>query len=127
MPLARHTTWVLMFLALALSIAGCDGGGGGSNNTPPPSGQEPPPTQPVNPTTVGLDARPSNTTCVAPERASGSGTIATERAFPNLRFTDANGRTRNPLLMIQAPRDPSRWFVVERFGTVKVFDNNAAV
>lgn len=29
--------------------------------------------------------------------------------------------------MIQAPRDRSRWFVVERFGAVRVFDNNAAV
>ena len=29
--------------------------------------------------------------------------------------------------MIQAPRDTSRWFVVERFGTVKVFANNPAV
>lgn len=29
--------------------------------------------------------------------------------------------------MIQAPRDSSRWFVVERFGTVRVFENNPAV
>jgi len=29
--------------------------------------------------------------------------------------------------MIQAPRDSSRWFVVERFGAVRVFENNAAV
>lgn len=29
--------------------------------------------------------------------------------------------------MIQAPRDRSRWFVVERFGAVKVFENNPAV
>ncbi|GFE85861.1 PQQ-dependent sugar dehydrogenase [Steroidobacter agaridevorans] len=132
MPLARHATWVLM--SLALLIAGCDGNGGDSDNSPAPSGQEPPPTtpdppptQPVDPSVVGLDARPSNTTCIAPERASGSGSIATERVFPNLRFVDASGTTRNPLLMIQAPRDGSRWFVVERFGTVKVFDNNPAV
>ncbi|HKE43786.1 MAG TPA: PQQ-dependent sugar dehydrogenase [Steroidobacteraceae bacterium] len=40
---------------------------------------------------------------------------------------DANGVTTNPLLMIQAPGDASRWFVVERFGTIHVFDNNASV
>lgn len=132
MPLARHATWVSMCLALLL--AGC-GGGNGGGSSPPPAGQEPPPTtppdppptQPTEPTTVGLDARPSNTTCIAPERATGSGAIATERVFPSLSFRNAAGVTRNPLLMIQAPRDRSRWFVVERFGAVKVFDNNPAV
>jgi uncharacterized repeat protein (TIGR03806 family) len=139
MPLARHATWLLM--SLALLVAGCGGGDGGSDS-PPPSGQEPPPpppttpdpptnppppTQPVDPTLVGLDTRPSNTTCIAPERASGGGSIATERVFPNLRFRDAAGVTRNPLLMIQAPRDRSRWFVAERFGTLKVFANDPAV
>ncbi len=29
--------------------------------------------------------------------------------------------------MLQAPGDASRWFVAERFGVVRVFDNNAAV
>jgi len=130
-------------VSLALLLAGCGGGNGDGGSSPPPTAQEPPPTtppdpppadpppppptQPTDPTIVGLDARPSNTTCIAPERASGSGSIATERAFPNLRFRDAAGVTRNPLLMIQAPRDRSRWFVVERFGAVKVFDNNPAV
>lgn len=128
---ARHATWVLM--SLALLITGCGGGGGGSSpvaeEPPPTSPEPPPPEQPVDPdpTTVGLDARPSNTTCIAPARATGSATIGTERVFPNLRFRDAAGVSRNPLLMIQAPRDRSRWFVVERFGAVKVFENNPAV
>ena len=29
--------------------------------------------------------------------------------------------------MLQVPGDSSRWFVVERFGTVRVFENNPAV
>jgi uncharacterized repeat protein (TIGR03806 family) len=136
MPLAGRATWVM--LSFALLIAGC---GGGSGNSPaaqqppptspappdPPTTPPPPPTQPADPTVVGLDSRPSNTTCIAPARATGSAILATERVFPNLRFRDAAGVSRNPLLMIQAPRDRSRWFVVERFGAVKVFDNNPAV
>jgi uncharacterized repeat protein (TIGR03806 family) len=75
-----------------------------------------------------LDARPSNTTCLAPERATGSVTIGTERVFPNLTFKDpVTEVTRNPLAMLQAPQDESRWFVVERFGVVRVFDNQPDV
>ena len=125
MPRARHATGML--LSLALLIVGChDGGddGGEAAQEPPPTSPGPP--QPPAPT-VGLDARPSNTTCIAPARATG-GSIATERAFPNLSFKDpGTGGSRNPLLMIQAPHDSSRWFVVERFGTVRVFENNPAV
>src|SRR5690606_27857028 len=75
----------------------------------------------------GLDARPSNTTCIAPTRATGSTTIGVERVFPNIRFADASGVSRNPVLMLQAPGDRSRWFVVERFGAVRVFENNPSV
>jgi uncharacterized repeat protein (TIGR03806 family) len=68
---------------------------------------------------VGLDARPSNTTCVAPVRNTGGGaTIALQRVFPNLTFNQ-------PVAMLQAPGDNSRWFVVQKGGTVRVFDNVA--
>ena len=30
--------------------------------------------------------RPSNTSCLAPERSTGSTTLGTERVFPNLSF-----------------------------------------
>lgn len=126
---------MLLSLALLL-IAGCDSGGDGGGQAaqepPPASGPNPPaPPNPPNPSnpqpTAGLDARPSNTTCIAPPRPTGNASFATERVFPNLRFANPNGTSRNPLLLIQAPGDRSRWFVVERFGTVKVFDNNPAV
>jgi uncharacterized repeat protein (TIGR03806 family) len=122
-----------MLLSLALLITGCGGGNDGDGQAvqePPPGSPGPPnPPQPQPPaSTAGLDARPSNTTCIAPARATGGATIGTQRVFPNLTFRDPSTRvTRNPLLMIQAPRDSSRWFVVERFGAVRVFENNPAV
>ncbi|HSD73382.1 MAG TPA: PQQ-dependent sugar dehydrogenase, partial [Steroidobacteraceae bacterium] len=104
-------------------IAGCHSGEEITQTPEPP----PPPPPPPAPTS-GLDARPSNTTCIAPERATGSVTIGTERVFPNLSFREPGTfESRNPLWMGQAPGDSSRWFVVERFGTVRVFDNNPGV
>ena len=102
-----------MLLSAAALISGCGGGSGGdgSGNPPPP----PPP-----PPGSGLDARPGNTTCVAPDRNSGNVTIGTQRAFPNLSFS-------TPVALLQAPGDATRWFVVEQSGFVRVFDNNAAV
>lgn len=124
----RHATGML--LSLVLLIAGCGGGNdGGERQEPPPTSPGPPAPNPPQPpgTTAGLDQRPSNTTCIAPARATGSASIATQRVFPNISFRDPVTRvTKNPLAMIQAPRDSSRWFVVERFGTVRVFENNQA-
>jgi uncharacterized repeat protein (TIGR03806 family) len=71
-------------------------------------------TTPVQ-TVFGLDARPSNTTCLAPARQMSS-TIATPRVFSNLTFS-------RPVLMLQAPNDSSRWYVVEQDGYIKVFNN----
>jgi uncharacterized repeat protein (TIGR03806 family) len=108
-----------MCLFLTLSIAGCGGGHGGSRDPSPPSSPA---------TTSGLDTRPSNATCIAPERASGSVTLGTQRAFPNLTFKDPVTRvTQNPVAMLQAPGDASRWFVVQLPGVVRVFDNDEAV
>lgn len=44
-------------------------------------------------------------------------TVAVERAFPQLGFA-------SPVLMLQAPADATRWFVVEQAGAVRVFDND---
>src|SRR5262245_1300479 len=108
MPQAARTTGILLFLAFLMS--GC--GGGGSNDVaqqPPPVAEPPPPTPtppppPPGPAS-GLDARPSNPTCIAPARATGDATISTERVFPNLQFKDAAGASRNPVLALQAPGD----------------------
>jgi uncharacterized repeat protein (TIGR03806 family) len=105
-------------VTLVLLIASCSSGGGDS---PPPTQNPPPPPPPPAATPSGLDARPTNTTCLAPERATGSTTIGTQRVFPNLRFQN------QPIYMLQVPGDSSRWYVVERFGTIRTFENNQAV
>ena len=77
-----------------------------------------PPPAPPGPT-VGLDARPSNLTCIAPAKTVASGTaIQLQRVFPNLTFNQ-------PVAMLQAPGDDSRWFVLQKGGTLRVFPNTA--
>ncbi len=68
----------------------------------------------------GLDARPSNSTCLAVERPPATTDVRLERAFSNLSFT-------NPVWMQQAPGDDDRWFLIEQPGRVRVFDNQEDV
>jgi uncharacterized repeat protein (TIGR03806 family) len=69
--------------------------------------------------TVGLDSRPSNLTCVAPAKATtGSTSIQLQRVFANVVLSQ-------PLAMLQAPGDDSRWYVAQKGGTVRVFANMA--
>ena len=42
------------------------------------------------------------------------------RVFPNLTFSQ-------PIALLQAPNDASRWFVVEQAGRIRVFSNNPQV
>jgi glucose/arabinose dehydrogenase len=50
----------------------------------------------------------------------GGTSIATERVFSQLVFTQ-------PLAMVQVPGDNTRWYVVERSGIIRVFDNDPNV
>jgi uncharacterized repeat protein (TIGR03806 family) len=118
----------LLVQALAAVIAGC--GGGGSSSSPPTPAPAPAPAPTPTPTptptpaptptpTSGLDARPSNTTCLAGDPPSGVA-IDTQRVFANLPdFTQ-------PILMLQAPGSAARWYVVQKTGQVRVFDNSAS-
>ena len=74
---------------------------GGGAAPPAPPGPVPP--------TVGLDARPSNSTCVAPARTppSGSAAIALQQVFSGVALNQ-------PLVMLQAPGDDTRWFALEK-------------
>ena len=72
----------------------------------------------ATPPVSGLDARPVNTTCIAGERPAQTVTLAAERVFPGLSFT-------NPILLLQAPGDTARWYVVEQRGRVLSFANQA--
>jgi len=73
-------------------------------------------TTPTATATPGLDSRPANPSCVAPARPTSGGGIQLVRAFPNLTFS-------SPILLLQAPGDSTRWFVVEQGGVVKTFAN----
>ncbi|MFT3713358.1 MAG: PQQ-dependent sugar dehydrogenase [Archangium sp.] len=66
---------------------------------------------------LGLDQRPPNPTCVAPNPPPGNSPVTTRRVFPNLTFNA-------PLGMFNAPNDTTRVFVQERDGFIRVFPNN---
>lgn len=68
--------------------------------------------------TPGLDTRPSNATCVAGDQPTSS--LAVARVFPNLTFS-------LPVQMLQAPGSAARWFVVEKGGVIRVFQNTPNV
>jgi uncharacterized repeat protein (TIGR03806 family) len=98
--------WVVGSVLLAAGCSRSSSGGGG-----------PPPVDPAPPPLFGLDARPANASCLAPPLAAdGEVEIALERVFESLPFNQ-------PLGMLQAPGDDSRWFVLEKGGRVRVFQN----
>ena len=66
----------------------------------------------------GLDSRPGNTTCLA--GAEPTTTLTTARVFSSLSFTQ-------PVQMLQAPGSAARWFVVEKPGVIRVFQNTPGV
>ena len=102
----------MLGLLIVVALAGCGGGSSGGGSAPPP-----PPAPPGS----GLDARPNNTSCLAPDRTTTTAaSIRVARVFPALGFT-------SPVLAAQAPGDASRWFIVEQAGRVRVFDNVATV
>jgi len=72
------------------------------------------------PPAIGLQTRPSNTTCVVPARPLTNGNVRLERVFPALSFDQ-------PIFLLQAPGTPGFFFVVERGGAVMKFANNDAV
>ena len=68
----------------------------------------------------GLDARPSNTTCLAVDRPQTGTTIQLQQQFASLGFNQ-------PTTLLQAPGDDTRWFVTERPGRVYTFANDTNV
>lgn len=64
---------------------------------------------------VGLDARPANSTCLAPTRPTSNASVSTVDAFPTA--PDFSEMTK----ILQAPGDASRWYVLEKAGLIKVF------
>jgi uncharacterized repeat protein (TIGR03806 family) len=67
------------------------------------------------PTNSGLDARPSNTTCIAPAQPPAATTsMIFTRVFPNVT-------TPEIMAIAQPPGDGSRWFILNREGGIYSF------
>ena len=75
----------------------------------------------ATPPVGGLDARPSNTSCLAGDPPSSTVSLSVQRAFASLpNFTQ-------PIAMLQEPGNSARWYVVQKTGSVRVFDNTPNV
>ncbi len=97
-------------ILVSVALTACGGGGGDSaRRSRTPSASCPP----------GRSSMPVPATpAVSPPVSPGSGvSVSAQRVFPNLTFT-------SPVLLIQAPGDTSKWYVVEQAGVVKSFDNS---
>jgi uncharacterized repeat protein (TIGR03806 family) len=116
----RKSCWLLMCTLACTGTAPFfpvpqqDGGSTPDASTPIPPG--PGYKGPTVPAPFGFDVRSSNPTCLAPARPSPGGGVNVDRAFPNLSFNQ-------PILLLTAPGETNRMFVVEQGGAVKVFAN----
>jgi uncharacterized repeat protein (TIGR03806 family) len=70
---------------------------------------------------VGLDARPDNQSCIAPERPSNNAVVSVTDPFPNLPGLN------QPTKMLLEPGANARWFVLLKPGQVINFDPDNAV
>lgn len=120
---------VLALLGLGLvAVASCgdsDGSGAGASSSSGGGGDGLDGAVPGESGLPGLDARPPNTTCLAPARPqlTTGGEIGFTPAFPNMDFDgQAIGVIRSRL----GASGPLRWFVVEREGNIWTFVNDNA-
>ncbi len=93
-------------------ITACGGGGSTAPTTPPP----PPPPPPPPGVTVGLDAKPQNLTCLAPDRPQNSTAVTVSNAYPGLSFSQPTK------IILEPVASNPRWFVLEKNGRMEVFD-----
>jgi uncharacterized repeat protein (TIGR03806 family) len=105
----------VLALLVAFFLHGCDSGAPTRSAEPPPGQQPNPPAPPPPPPpgNVGLDARPTNSTCLAWASPTAGSSISLTR-YTSLSFD-------SPIAMLQAPNDNSRWFVVQQGGIVRRF------
>ena len=97
------------FSVIVLTACGGTSGGSSAANLPQTA-------------TGGLDQRPQNLSCVAPALNPGAGaTIDLSLVFDGLPALS------QPLGMLQAPGDSSRWFVLEKTGRARAFANTPNV
>ncbi len=70
----------------------------------------------------GLDERPANASCIAPDRPDTTLSLSSQQVFANLSFAGLK-----PISMSQPPGDPSRWLFAGREGRILSFANDDAV
>jgi uncharacterized repeat protein (TIGR03806 family) len=63
----------------------------------------------------GLDNRPDNQTCVAPQRPVAVTSVAAEEAFPGISFA-------GPTKLLMEPGVNRRWFILLKSGQIEVLD-----
>jgi uncharacterized repeat protein (TIGR03806 family) len=68
----------------------------------------------------GLDARPPNPDCVAPDPPLSSASMNLDRVYPKLSFD-------SPIWIGQAPGDADHWYVAEQGGEIFRFEDDPAV
>ncbi len=95
----RAIAWVVVAVAGLASCGGGGGDGGGSSAGP-----------------FGIETRPENSTCLAPDRPGGNAAALAIDAFP------AAPAFAQPTKILQAPGDGARWFVLEKTGRIRVFN-----
>lgn len=61
----------------------------------------------------GLDVRPANPTCLAPERPAEQASVSLTKAIPNVGFGAVG--------VVRAPNDPGKWYLINRDGVIKRF------
>jgi uncharacterized repeat protein (TIGR03806 family) len=66
----------------------------------------------------GLDARPDNRTCVAPDRPTGNASVSIVEPYSSL--PDLN----QPVKLLLEPGSEDRWFVLQKSGQVVTFPTN---
>jgi uncharacterized repeat protein (TIGR03806 family) len=113
------TTFAACVVAAALSAPACGSASDDDTRAATPSPNDPngrgqagegPPAR----AEFGLDARPTNATCVAPARPPSSGKFKLEKMFGGVALDSATS-------LAQPPGDGTRWFVTQRAGTIVSF------
>ena len=125
----RNVMGILVCVGACIGLAACGGGSSGSSpqNSSEPAFSSASSQSSVSQTSsssssfnevVGMDTRPSNTTCLAPEPVSETaGEITWARAFAALPSISA------PSSLFQLPGDNAHWYVLRQAGFILRFDN----
>ena len=111
-PVTRTARGLTAAALVSLLLGGCFGD---STQSPEPA---PPAASSVSP--YGLDARPANATCRAWPRPTAASSITLEP------YADVTVEGVSISMMVQPPKDNSRWYFTELPGTVKTFTGSGA-